>query len=160
MKDFDWLTLVWAALVPAYSGVVALFPAQRTPARLAYLAGSLIWCVVIFVLIKRQEVKTRRERGAELAELRQIVRDEFAEAARIRNLEGPVLTPEAVDPSEHLRDLMRREKHLLGAYGIGRYGVGPYGGQDAWTIAAQNAAIRQQQIVREGDQDSLPGKGT
>jgi len=156
MKEFDFLTLVWAGLVPAYSAVVALFPPQTSSARLAYLVGSIVWCVVIILLMRRQQAKTKHDRAAELIELRHIIRDEFAEAARIRNLEAPVLTPEAVEPSVRLQELMRREQRLLGAYGAGPYGVGVYGGYDSSMIAAQNVAVRQQQIVREGDDHSLP----
>jgi hypothetical protein len=156
VKEFDWLTLVWAALVPAYSVVLALFPPKSGTAQLAYLAGSLLWGVVIFLLIRRQRSQTRNQRATELAELRQLIRDEYAEAARIRNPEAASLTPENVEPSDHLRELLQRERNLFGAYGVGAYGVGPYGGQDASTIAAQNAAIRQRHIVQQGDQDSLP----
>jgi FAD/FMN-containing dehydrogenase len=156
VKEFDWLTLVWAALVPAYSVVLALFPPKSGIAQVAYLAGSLLWGVVIFLLIKRQRSQIRSERAAELAELRQLIRDEYAEAARIRNAEAAIITPESVEPSDHLRELLRRERDLIGAYGVGAYGVGPYGGQDAWTVAAQNAANRQRQMVQQGDQESRP----
>lgn len=157
MKEFDWLTLVWAALVPAYSVVLALFPPKSGTTQVAYLAGSLLWGVVIFLLIRRQRSQIRSERATELAELRQLIRDEYAEAARIRNPEAATITPESVELSAHLRELLRREQNLIGAYGVGDYGSGPFGGQAAWTIPAQTAAaIRQQQIVQQGDRNDLP----
>ena len=143
--------------MPAYSALIALFPPQTSAGRAAYVGGSVIWCVVIVLLINRQKSNTKNQHAAELAELRQIIREEYAELARIRDPKAPILAPDAVDPSERLEELLRRERTLIGKYGIGGYGSGPYGGHDAWTIPAQTAAaIRQQQIVQQGDQDVLP----
>ena len=156
MKDFDYLTLVWAAIGPSYGIVIALFPPKDSAAQLAYLVGSLLLAALIFLLIRRQQSTAKRQRAMELAEFRQIVHDEFVEAARIKNPGAPVPTPESVEPNERLEELLRRERQMLGAYGLAPYGVGPYGGQDAATIAARNAAIRQQLIVQQGDQDVPP----
>jgi hypothetical protein len=65
---FDWLTLVWAALVPAYSILVALVPASHWLGKLLYVAGSIAWTLMIAFLIKRKQREDeagRRERAEE-----------------------------------------------------------------------------------------------
>lgn len=105
--EFDWLTLTWAALVPAYSIFVALSPASAWSGKLAYVAGSVAWALLIAYLIKRKQGHDRAEQAVRTTETQANIGEHQRTQEGQREIKGEIAALRGQLETAYRMDLQR-----------------------------------------------------